>query len=168
MVVREARELQWTHPFVRRFDASLHVLLNHFGPKALQHAPIGLTPGQLFMLYSIKKEGHAMVSQLARRMEVTSSAITVMLDRLEQRGLVKRMRDVEDRRAVYVELTERGDAAIEEVMEVRHRVIAQTLSELPDQEIESFITILERLAKVSETVDLKSAIASKNQMEEWP
>lgn len=46
--------------------------------------------------------------RLARRMELSSGAMTNRLDRLEEAGLVRRLPDPGDRRGVLVELTEHG------------------------------------------------------------
>src|SRR5207244_6886249 len=46
--------------------------------------------------------------RLARRMELSSGAMTNRLDRLEQAGLVQRLPDPDDRRSVVVELTDHG------------------------------------------------------------
>ena len=47
-------------------------------------------------------------SKLAKRMELSSGAVTNRLDRLEQSGLVRRLPDPDDRRGVLVEMTEHG------------------------------------------------------------
>lgn len=49
--------------------------------------------------------GRLTAGQVAEQMHMTTGAVTVMLDRLEQRGLAQRTRDELDRRRVYVELT---------------------------------------------------------------
>lgn len=46
--------------------------------------------------------------RLARRMELSSGAMTNRLDRLEEAGLVRRLPDPDDRRGVLVELTDHG------------------------------------------------------------
>ena len=49
--------------------------------------------------------GPLTAGELADRMGLTSSAITTMVDRLERHGLVRRDRDIEDRRRVIVRPT---------------------------------------------------------------
>lgn len=46
----------------------------------------GVTPAQLFVLASLKKHGSLKVSEIAERMEVKPSAVTLMADRLEQKS----------------------------------------------------------------------------------
>jgi DNA-binding MarR family transcriptional regulator len=53
-------------------------------------------------------DGPKAAGQLATGIGLTSAATTTLLDRLEQRGLVRRIRDISDRRKVFVEMTESG------------------------------------------------------------
>jgi DNA-binding MarR family transcriptional regulator len=50
------------------------------------------------------------VSELSSRMHVTSPSITQVVTTLEERGLVERKMDMDDRRSVLVSLTEKGNA----------------------------------------------------------
>ncbi len=65
-------------------------------------------------------EGGARGGALAEGIEITPAGVTDLVDRLERRGLVRRARDPEDRRAVRVELTAAGRRLFGET---RRRVI---------------------------------------------
>lgn len=72
-----------------------------------------LTSAQWGPLLQIKKSGgSATVAELSRWSQVDAGAMTRLLDRLEKKGLCKRVRSTEDRRVVQVELTPDGEAAI--------------------------------------------------------
>ena len=77
--------------------------------------PHGLTSAQWGPLLKIKNSGSSTVAELARWLQVDAGAMTRLLDRLEKKGLCKRVRSTTDRRVVQVELTPDGDAAIAEV-----------------------------------------------------
>ena len=76
----------------------------------------GLTWGEWKVLgYLHRKSGptrRASPGQLAEHLELSSGAMTNRLDRLEEAGLVERLRDPDDRRGVQVELTAAGRAGI--------------------------------------------------------
>src|SRR6266478_6494516 len=57
-------------------------------------------------------KGSQSISEIGRRIELTSGSITTAIDRLEQRGLVARAADSGDRRARVVHLTLDGKARI--------------------------------------------------------
>ena len=68
-----------------------------------------LTSAQWGPLLQIKKSGgSATVAELSRWSQVDAGAMTRLLDRLEKKGLCKRVRSTEDRRVVQVELTPDG------------------------------------------------------------
>jgi len=72
-----------------------------------------LTSAQWGPLLQIKKSGgRSTVAELSRWSQVDAGAMTRLLDRLEKKGLCKRVRSTEDRRVVQVELTAEGEAAI--------------------------------------------------------
>lgn len=78
-----------------------------------------LTSAQWGPLMQIKKSGgRATVAELSRWLQVDAGAMTRLLDRLEKKGLCKRVRSTEDRRVVQVELTPDGEASITEVPKV--------------------------------------------------
>ena len=79
-------------------------------------------------------------SEIADSVGVTSAGATDIIDRLEQRRLVRRLSHPKDRRAVLVELTRSGERLYAATQSLQHRV-AQDLSEaLTDRERESLIT----------------------------
>ena len=63
----------------------------------------GLTSAQWGPLLKIRNSGSATVAELARWLQVDAGAMTRLLDRLEKKGLCKRVRSAEDRRVVKVE-----------------------------------------------------------------
>ena len=73
----------------------------------------GLTSAQWGPLLQIRKSGgRATVAELSRWLQVDPGSMTRLLDRLEKKGLCKRVRSTEDRRVVQVELTPEGEESI--------------------------------------------------------
>ncbi|KRE83926.1 hypothetical protein ASG89_12505 [Paenibacillus sp. Soil766] len=103
-----------------------------------------ITPRHLFMLAMISKEKSPKQSQLAEKLGVKPSAITVMIDRLVQSGHVVRLHHETDRRIVLVENTAKGDAILAEATEIQKKVIARGLSQLPPEELPIFISAFEK------------------------
>jgi DNA-binding MarR family transcriptional regulator len=85
----------------RRINRTLDETLAEFGLDSAEYKALG----------SLAHSGppfHSTPGKLARRMELSSGAMTNRLDRLETAGLVRRLPDPADRRGVVVELTEKG------------------------------------------------------------
>ena len=68
----------------------------------------GVSAPQVACLMALLDMGPISPSQIAKKIMVESSTVTGILDRLEQKGLVTRMRVSQDRRVITVDLTETG------------------------------------------------------------
>ncbi|HET7792486.1 MAG TPA: MarR family transcriptional regulator [Rhizobacter sp.] len=77
--------------------------------------PHGLTNAQWEPLYKLRKCMASTVAELARELQTDPGATTRLLDRLEAKGLCKRVRSTEDRRVVNLELTPEGEAAADKI-----------------------------------------------------
>jgi DNA-binding MarR family transcriptional regulator len=64
-----------------------------------------LSRGDMRWLELLGREGPMTAGQLSEGSGLTTGAVTFLLDRLEEAGMVRRRRDAEDRRRVWVELT---------------------------------------------------------------
>ena len=70
-------------------------------------------------------------SQLAKYADLSSGAMTNRLDRLEEAGLIRRLPDPDDRRAIQVELTRKGDDVFERAVSTqgaKESVVASALT----------------------------------------
>ena len=82
----------------------------------------GLSHGEWRVLTSLRWTGapyRRSAGELARLNDLSTGAMTNRLDQLEEAGLVRRLRDPEDRRGVLVELTDRGREVWEEAVGVQ-------------------------------------------------
>jgi DNA-binding MarR family transcriptional regulator len=69
---------------------------------------LGVNATDAHCLEILERTGRSSAGELARALGLTTSAVTAVLDRLVDAGFVVRQRDSQDRRRVYVELTEAG------------------------------------------------------------
>jgi DNA-binding MarR family transcriptional regulator len=85
------------------------------------------------------------VAELARDCLLDAGAMTRLLDRLEAKGLCRRVRSVSDRRVVNIELTDAGRAAAEQVPEVLSQVQNEHLAGFSEAEWEQLKSYLRRI-----------------------
>ena len=78
----------------------------------------GLTGPQLWAIGVIHEHGPINVSDIARRMYLHPTTVLGIIDRLETRGLVSRNRSKDDRRVIWLELTQDGKDLVQSVPEV--------------------------------------------------
>ena len=82
-------------------------------------------------------------SDLCKGISYDAGAMTRMIDRLESKGLIRRNRRPDDRRVVYVELTEEGSRAYPRMREVSMGVVNRFLrgfSQSEARQLESFLS----------------------------
>lgn len=104
-----------------------------------------LTSAQWGPLMRLKQCGQCTVAELARWNNIDAGAMTRLLDRLEKKGLCKRVRSLEDRRVVQVELTPGGEQAIEQVPAVLAEVMNLHLAGFCKTEWEALKHYLRRM-----------------------
>jgi DNA-binding MarR family transcriptional regulator len=85
-------------------------------------------------LYKLYLGDATTVAELARECQLDTGAMTRLLDRLEAKGLCKRVRSVSDRRVVNIELTDEGRAAAQQVPHVLARVQNEHLAGFTPEE----------------------------------
>lgn len=112
----------------------------------------GLTSAQWGPLMRLQTTGGSTVADLARWLNQDAGAMTRLLDRLEKKGLCKRVRSTEDRRVVQVELTADGEAAIAEVPAVLAEVLNGHLAGFSKTEWQALRTYLQRMLENGEAM----------------
>lgn len=108
-------------------------------------APLDLTAMQWRPLLLIAKGLAETPAELARQMDVDTGAITRTLDRLEAKGLLRRVRCHEDRRVVRLEITDAGAAASARIPPVLSRAIDLHLRGFSPEEVERLTGMLRRM-----------------------
>ncbi|WP_199701664.1 MarR family winged helix-turn-helix transcriptional regulator [Jiangella rhizosphaerae] len=103
----------------------------------------GVTPGQLRVLRLLSAAGSPLrVSELARRLDVIPRSATSVVDLLEERGLVERRPDPDDRRATLVALTPSGTQVLRSLRAHRAAGLAQLLDRLTADEQAELVRLL--------------------------
>lgn len=108
--------------------------------------------GVLNVLHLAGPPFRAAPGKIARRLELTSGAMTARLDKLEASGLVQRKPDPDDRRGLRVELTEAGKKAYKQAIGAQAEKEAFVAAALSDQEKEELNALLRRLMRQFETI----------------
>jgi DNA-binding MarR family transcriptional regulator len=109
-------------------------------------APGGLRPRHLVALTLLSDHGPANQQGLAEALGLDPSNVVVLLNDLEDRGLVTRRRDPADRRRHIVELSRNGEAELRSAQQRLARVEDQLLHALTADERETLHCLLVRAA----------------------
>ncbi|HTP72348.1 MAG TPA: MarR family transcriptional regulator [Burkholderiaceae bacterium] len=106
----------------------------------------GLTDAQWKPLWMLKLGRATNAIELAREMAIDAGAVTRMLDRLEAKGLLERVRSAADRRIVHLRLTPAGDAVAKKVPYVLAAVNNDLLRGFSEAEWKQLRRLLARMA----------------------
>ena len=109
--------------------------------------PYDLTPQQYNVLRLLKAQHPGLLPTLdvANRLVSRAPDITRMLDKLEQRGLVSRVRSESDRRTVLVGITPAGVQLLAEMHEPLRACHEQQLGHLPPEGLRQLIELLRQV-----------------------
>ena len=108
-------------------------------------AQLGLTNTEFAILEVLHHKGPLLLGEIQRKILVTSGGITYLVDRLAEKGLVKREECPSDRRARYAVLTPAGDALIRRIFPDHARRIDEAMSGLTPAEQETATQLLRKL-----------------------
>ena len=91
---------------------------------------------EIHIINKIGPEGSEKMNAIARRLGVTQATLTVACDKLEEKGLVIRQRDIDDKRSVTVRLTAEGLAAYYFHQALLDNLAEQFMAGFTDYEVE--------------------------------
>lgn len=109
----------------------------------------GLTISQFGVLETLYHLGPMCQSELGGKLLKSGGNITLVIDNLEKQGWVRRQRDTEDRRMVFVHLTDAGREHIARIFPQHLKQIIKELSKLTGEEQELLGDLCKKLGKVS-------------------
>ena len=111
----------------------------------------GLTGPQSLVLRLLIKKGALSSADLSRQMYVTPSNITGIIDRLEKKGLVERIRKQGDRRVALITLTESGQERGETIPDPIEKKIVYQLADLEPEHLQILAMAMNQILNLIDT-----------------
>ena len=94
----------------------------------------GLTVPQIVCMYEIYENGRMTISALSKKIYLSMSTIVGVIDRLEEKQFVNRTRDIQDRRIIYIDITEKGKEFVSAAPYLLHNRLNDNLQVLAVEE----------------------------------
>jgi DNA-binding MarR family transcriptional regulator len=94
------------------------------------------------------RAGPVRITDLAKREAVTQPAISLLVNRLEERGWLRRLPDPADRRVVLVALTAEGTAALDELRAQYRALLHEEMASLTPDEVDTLAAAVEILDRM--------------------
>jgi DNA-binding MarR family transcriptional regulator len=127
----------------------IHRIVGHFNRRAdTWLSEFGLTWESFSLIVTLRRAGKPYAlrpTDLLRESLLSSGAVTNRIDRVEALGLVRRVADPGDRRAVVVQLTPRGRALADRAIKAHFAEMERLLAGLTTREIQRAAILLSRL-----------------------
>lgn len=117
--------------------------------KRLAH-DFGLTGPQLAVLKSLAWSGSVPVGELAAHVRLSHATVTGVLDRMEKRCLVKRIRGEADKRRVYADITGEGGKILQKAPPLLHEEFIEKFEQLEEWEKTMILSAFQRVADMME------------------
>ncbi|HET7628272.1 MAG TPA: MarR family transcriptional regulator [Bacillales bacterium] len=106
---------------------------------------VDITPPQFVALQWLHEEGDMTVGVLSTKMYLACSTTTDLVDRMENSGLCKRLKDPNDRRIVRIHLLDKGTDLIRKVIRKRQKYLETVFANFSKEEIDQLEQSLLRL-----------------------
>jgi len=122
----------------------LHVSINQYEDR--EYGKIGISIPQFYILAAIKYlPSPVTITDIARWVDRKVNTVTLVLNQMEKKGLVKRERDLPDRRETRLSLTPVSEKIFEKATVPLREVPNDIFSCLSSDELDSLLSILQKL-----------------------
>lgn len=105
----------------------------------------GLNPTEFAVLELLYHKGDQPMQQIGGKILLASGSITYVVDKLEQKGMLRRIACPKDRRVTYAQITEEGKNFISDIFPAHAEQIHALMSSLSDEEKTEAIDLLKKL-----------------------
>ena len=95
-----------------------------------------ITRPHISLLFILKSKGTCKMSSLGKVLCVSKPSVTVLVDKLVEFNMVKRILDENDRRVVYIEITDTGRDFLKECIESMKRVFRKNMKKFSPEDLE--------------------------------
>jgi DNA-binding MarR family transcriptional regulator len=107
----------------------------------------GITEPQFQALMLLVEKGSMLMRKMSDEMHVTPANVTGIMDRLEEKSLVRRTSGKEDRRATIIEITPEGKALYERVAIKKADMLQKALATFTKEELTTLNSLLEKFQR---------------------
>ncbi|RPF57083.1 MarR family 2-MHQ and catechol resistance regulon transcriptional repressor [Aquisalibacillus elongatus] len=110
----------------------------------------GLNPTEFATLELLYHRGRQPLQKIGERILLTSGSITYVINNLEKKGYIKRVRAEHDRRVTYAEITGEGRDLLNEIFPEHWKELDDIMSGLTEQEKKQAIKLVKKLGLQAE------------------
>ncbi|MDG1254613.1 MAG: MarR family transcriptional regulator [Glaciecola sp.] len=118
---------------------------------------VGLTGPQLIVLQQVGKNPGVMVKEIAQNITLSPATVTSILDRMESRGHVNRVRSTQDKRKVGVFLTDVGQSLLDKAPLPLQEHFLNRFNAIEEWEQSQMVATMQRIATMMDAQKIDAA-----------
>ncbi|SHF71448.1 MarR family winged helix-turn-helix transcriptional regulator [Ornithinibacillus halophilus] len=107
----------------------------------------GMKTSDFAVLEALYHKGKQTVREISEAVLINTGSITYVIDKLENKNYVERRHCSEDRRVVYIHITEEGKQIMDEIFPKHQKVIEQMFNGVNSEELQTTINVLKRVGQ---------------------
>lgn len=135
--------------FADTINELMPVLFKEFARRQTNELYKGkITLPQFLILGFLHREGESKMTALARFMQVTTAAMTGIVDRLVKYGYVERVYEPQDRRIIKVRLTNRGSGLLKKINQQRRQMVIRIFGQISTSDRKDYLRILMQIKDI--------------------
>ena len=129
--------LPWDNPRFRNWIALIRAERAVVRELTRALAPLDLKIGQLDVLMNILRHPGSSQQEVARKLLVGRSSITMLAPQLEEKGLINRVADCNDKRVIRLHLTPDGEALLSKALRIYCDILERVMAQSTTSECEA-------------------------------
>ncbi|GLO64776.1 MarR family transcriptional regulator [Oceanobacillus kimchii] len=105
----------------------------------------GMRTSDFTILEALYHKGKQTIREISEAVLINTGSITYVIDKLENNGLLTRSSNPDDRRAVYIEITDKGKEIMDDIFPKHQRVIEELFDGISEEEKQTVIDVLKKV-----------------------
>jgi len=118
-------------------------------------ADTGITVSDFSILEALLHKGPLPINTIGEKVLLTSGSMTAAANRLEEKGLIKRIQDPSDGRCFYLHLTKTGRRLIKEAFDRHARNLEKIADVLNAEERSELVILLKKVGRHAQNLELR-------------
>jgi DNA-binding MarR family transcriptional regulator len=135
--------------FANKVNEIMPLMIREFARRQINELFKGkITLPQFLLLEFLQKEGESRMTDVAHFINVTTAAVTGIVERLVRDGYLVRSYDTADRRIIRVNLTAKGNALIKKMDQQRREMVIDIFGKMSEPDRRDYLRILLKIKEI--------------------
>jgi MarR family 2-MHQ and catechol resistance regulon transcriptional repressor len=114
---------------------------------AKQWKDLDINETEFLVLFALDANGPLTIQDIGQKISMTSGTMTYVIDKLEKKNYIKRVRSSEDRRRIYIELTEEGKVFWDDTIKMHTQHLKEFFGHVSEDEMKLLIKLMKKVGK---------------------